>query len=280
MFQKTKLTLALFAIVSSISIAQAQSLDNLTKSNTYSFDTDTTVGGSKTATTTSTQNNVVTPVTSTQSATNTSNWVVEQPGAATSSDMSILDKPKQVFTNQNKDMSGWTFTKVECDQIINNLQFKGMADYLPLWNPPTDSIDNTTYTLEPLFTPTDLIYNGVNYGKGGVLLGSTTMINPRTGNVNSVLDKAPVVMNNCNITWVIPQIVIDGINQRTLNDTGDGSGGGYSSEAVKKLNEDAQARAAHAKANGLSYDSSSYMMGGRYNGSSTSGSSYYQFNFR
>ena len=90
-------------------------------------------------------------------------------------------------------------------------------------------------------------------------------------------EKAPVVMNNCNITWVIPQIVIDGINQRTMNDTGDGSGGGYSAEASKKLNADAQARAAHAKANGLSYDSSSYMTGGTYRGSTSNSS--YRFNF-
>lgn len=106
-----------------------------------------------------------------------------------------------------------SYSILACENVVDNMMFKGQADYLPLWNPPQHTISDITFTMEPRFSPTDLIFNNVNYGKGAVLLSNSTKTNPRTGATIS-LDNQPVIMNNCNIKWVVPAWVYEELERR------------------------------------------------------------------
>lgn len=195
---------------------------------------------------------------------NTSTWVVAPENKGTPNGYNIDNTPKSEFVDQQTAMGNWTFSKLHCNQITQNLHFKGLADYLQLWNPPVDSIDDNVYTKTPLFAMTDLIYNNINYGKGAVLLGSATIMNQNTGNVNSRMSNSPVTINNCNITWVIPDEVIAQLEQASKETTGEGDRKGFSQEAVTKLNADSVARQNNAKANGITIPFKVYNSNGFY----------------
>lgn len=183
---------------------------------------------------------------------NTQNWVVAPAITGNPTGYNVNNEPKAKFVDQKTAMDNWTFSKLHCNQITKNLHFKGLADYLPLWNPPVDSIDDISYQKVPLFAMTDLIYNNINYGKGAVLLGSATIRNDLTGNINSQMSNAPVTVNNCNITWVIPDSIIAQLEEQSKQYSEDGGRNGFSSEAVEKLNADSEARQQNARANGIS----------------------------
>lgn len=116
-----------------------------------------------------------------------------------------------------------TFSIIPCENVVQNLMLKGQADYLPLWDPPQISMGEESVPMEPVFNPTNLIYNNVNYGKGAVLLANYSKINKTTGAV-ILLQEVPVVTNNCNITWIAPRWNSQLIEERK-NKYGDGDGG-------------------------------------------------------
>lgn len=121
-----------------------------------------------------------------------------------------------------------TFSVLACENVAQNLMFKGQADYLQLWEPPQNTIGELSFAMEPRFNPTDLIYKNVNYGRGAVLLSNATKVNPRTG-ASLSMEGQPVVMNNCNITWVIPTWVYEELARRANEANGTGNGNGRNS---------------------------------------------------
>lgn len=111
------------------------------------------------------------------------------------------------------------YSVLACEDVAQNLMLKGQADYLPLWEPPQNTIGDLTFAMEPRFNPTDLIFNNTNYGKGAVLLSSSTKVNPRTG-AATTLPESPVVFNNCNITWIVPAWVRTELARRAAEANG------------------------------------------------------------
>lgn len=195
---------------------------------------------------------------------NTSTWVVAPENKGTPNGYNIDNTPKSEFVDQQTAMGNWTFSNLHCNQITRNLHFKGLADYLQLWNPPIDSIDDQSYAKVPLFAMTDLIYNNINYGKGAVLLGSATIMNQNTGNVNSQMSNAPVTINDCNVTWVIPDSIVEQLEKASKESTAEGDRKGFSPEAVTKLNADIAARQNNARANGFTIPLKVYNADGFY----------------